>query len=97
MCPPTLCRGNHRTPALRPRGRRGERPASRVSPAPFGADSEALRRARRYRRVRARGGVAADASEAIGAQAYATGNDVALESAPDLHTAAHEAAHVVRP
>ena len=42
------------------------------------------------------GGKAADATSAIGAQAYATGNDVAFGSAPDLHTAAHEAAHVVQ-
>ena len=32
----------------------------------------------------------------MGARAYATGNDVAFQSSPDLHTAAHEAAHVVQ-
>ena len=42
------------------------------------------------------GGPAAKASDAIGAQAYATGNDVAFRAQPDLHTAAHEAAHVVQ-
>ncbi len=42
------------------------------------------------------GGAAAAAAEAIGATAYATGNDIAFASAPDLHTAAHEAAHVVQ-
>jgi hypothetical protein len=42
------------------------------------------------------GGAAADASRAIGAEAYATGDRVAFASAPDLHTAAHEAAHVVQ-
>ncbi len=42
------------------------------------------------------GGAAADASDAMGAQAYATGNDVAFRAEPDLHTAAHEAAHVVQ-
>ncbi|WP_428262031.1 DUF4157 domain-containing protein [Haliangium sp.] len=42
------------------------------------------------------GGAAADASEAIGASAYATGARVAFRSAPDLHTAAHEAAHVIQ-
>src|SRR5262249_13643045 len=42
-------------------------------------------------------GAAASASTAIGAEAYATGNDVAFGSAsPSLHTAAHEAAHVVQ-
>jgi hypothetical protein len=42
------------------------------------------------------GGGAANASDAIGAEAYATGNQVAFASAPTLHTAAHEAAHVVQ-
>lgn len=42
------------------------------------------------------GGAAATASRAIGAIAYATGNHVAFAGAPDLHTAAHEAAHVVQ-
>ncbi|MBK9036004.1 MAG: DUF4157 domain-containing protein [Myxococcales bacterium] len=40
---------------------------------------------------------AATSAGAIGASAYATGNDVAFASpSPDLHTAAHEAAHVVQ-
>jgi hypothetical protein len=42
------------------------------------------------------GGAAAEASQAMGAEAYATGNDVAFDGAPTLHTAAHEAAHVVQ-
>ncbi|MBK9036427.1 MAG: DUF4157 domain-containing protein [Myxococcales bacterium] len=42
------------------------------------------------------GGQAAQACESIGAQAYATGDQVAFKGAPDLHTAAHEAAHVVQ-
>lgn len=42
------------------------------------------------------GGAAAEASESIGATAYATGNQVAFRDQPDLHTAAHEAAHVVQ-
>lgn len=42
------------------------------------------------------GGAAAHAAQAIGAEAYATGNDVAFATAPSLHTAAHEAAHVVQ-
>lgn len=42
------------------------------------------------------GGDAAAAASAIGAEAYATGNDVAFATAPTLHTAAHEAAHVVQ-
>jgi len=33
---------------------------------------------------------------AMGAQAYATGNDVAFKKQPDLQTAAHEAAHVMQ-
>jgi len=39
------------------------------------------------------GGPATAASERMGAQAYATGNSVAFAAPPDLHTAAHEAAH----
>ena len=42
------------------------------------------------------GGAATEASQALGAQAYATGNKVAFASAPDLHTAAHEAAHTIQ-
>ena len=42
------------------------------------------------------GGRAAQASDAIGATAYATGNHVAFKDTPSLHTAAHEAAHVVQ-
>jgi hypothetical protein len=42
------------------------------------------------------GGPASEATGAMGAQAYATGNKVAFGSSPDLHTAAHEAAHVVQ-
>lgn len=42
------------------------------------------------------GGPAAEASQAMGAEAYATGNHVAFEGSPDLHTAAHEAAHVIQ-
>lgn len=42
------------------------------------------------------GGDAADASAAMGARAYAAGDAVAFAAAPDLHLAAHEAAHVVQ-
>ena len=42
------------------------------------------------------GGPAAAASAQLGARAYATGAHVAFADAPDLHTAAHEAAHVVQ-
>lgn len=42
------------------------------------------------------GGVAADATSAMGASAYATGSHVVFGESPDLHTAAHEAAHVVQ-
>jgi Domain of unknown function (DUF4157) len=42
------------------------------------------------------GGPAAEAAHGLGATAYATGNQVAFAGAPDLHTAAHEAAHVVQ-
>jgi hypothetical protein len=42
------------------------------------------------------GGRGGDAARQIGAEAYATGNHVAFAGAPDLHTAAHEAAHVIQ-
>lgn len=43
------------------------------------------------------GGAASEACDQIGATAYATGRNVAFASStPDLHTAAHEAAHVVQ-
>ncbi len=42
------------------------------------------------------GGAAADAAADIGAEAYATGDQVAFARPPELHTAAHEAAHVVQ-
>ena len=41
-------------------------------------------------------GPAANAAGAMGAEAFATGNHVAFAGAPSLHTAAHEAAHVVQ-
>ena len=42
------------------------------------------------------GGAAAEASQAMGARAYASGDQVAFAAAPDLHLAAHEVAHVVQ-
>lgn len=42
------------------------------------------------------GGEAASANQALGASAYTMGASVAFRGAPDLHTAAHEAAHVVQ-
>jgi hypothetical protein len=39
---------------------------------------------------------AARGAGAMGAEAFATGSHVAFAGAPDLHTAAHEAAHVVQ-
>lgn len=42
------------------------------------------------------GGEAASAAQSIGAAAYATGSHVAFAASPDLHLAAHEAAHVVQ-
>lgn len=41
-------------------------------------------------------GAAVAGTAAIGAEAYATGDHVAFAGAPSLHTAAHEAAHVVQ-
>lgn len=42
------------------------------------------------------GSAAAEACGDMNAAAFATGQDVAFRQAPDLHTAAHEAAHVVQ-
>ncbi|MBN1944637.1 MAG: DUF4157 domain-containing protein [Bradymonadales bacterium] len=42
------------------------------------------------------GSQAADANQAMGAKAFATGDNIAFAGSPDLHTAAHEAAHVVQ-
>jgi Domain of unknown function (DUF4157) len=42
------------------------------------------------------GGPAEVATKKMGATAYASNNSVAFAGAPDLHTAAHEAAHVVQ-
>lgn len=42
------------------------------------------------------GAGASKAASQIGAKAYATGRDVAFGSSPDLHTSAHEAAHVIQ-
>ena len=42
------------------------------------------------------GGSAETASASLGAQAYATGDHVAFAESPDLHLAAHEAAHTVQ-
>lgn len=43
------------------------------------------------------GGKAAEANQAMGAEAYASGNHVAFrDTDPTMHTAAHEAAHIVQ-
>ena len=42
------------------------------------------------------GGEATKANEQMGSLAYATGNNVAFKSNPDVHTTAHEVAHVIQ-
>jgi hypothetical protein len=42
------------------------------------------------------GGPAAEATQAMGAEAYATGSHVAFADAPSLHTASHEATHIIQ-
>ena len=42
------------------------------------------------------GAAAAEGARGMGAEAYASGTNVAFGGAPDLHTAAHEAAHIVQ-
>ncbi len=47
--------------------------------------------------IRAHTGPAAvDAAQAMGARAYASGDDVVRGDGADLHTQAHEAAHVIQ-
>lgn len=41
-------------------------------------------------------GAATTGARAMGAQAFATGNHVVFAGTPDLHTASHEAAHIVQ-
>ena len=64
---------------------------------PHGATIQALFGRHDVSGVRAHtDGAAAAACDAMGAQAYATGDRVAFRGSPDLHTAAHEAAHTVQ-
>ena len=42
------------------------------------------------------GGAASEANQRLGSLAYASGNNIAFAGLPDLHTAAHEAAHIVQ-
>ncbi|MBM4387419.1 MAG: DUF4157 domain-containing protein [Deltaproteobacteria bacterium] len=42
------------------------------------------------------GSGASSACSSLGAEAYTSGSDVAFKSTPDLHTAAHEAAHTIQ-
>ncbi|HET9626852.1 MAG TPA: DUF4157 domain-containing protein [Kofleriaceae bacterium] len=71
--------------------------ATAPSPLPF---AEAIQRAFGRHDISSiqahTGSDAAAAVEGMGAKAYATGNHVVLGAANDLHTAAHEAAHVVQ-
>jgi hypothetical protein len=71
--------------------------ASGGGPLPFGDRIQGLFGRHDLSGVRAHtDGAAAHASTALGATAYARGNAIAFGGAPDLHTAAHEAAHVVQ-
>ena len=64
---------------------------------PFGGQIQAAFGGHDISHVQAHvGGGAADACADMGASAYASGSHVAFAQSPDLHTAAHEAAHVVQ-
>jgi hypothetical protein len=64
---------------------------------PHGQTIQALFGRHDVSQVRAEvGGAGGAAATQIGARAYATGDRVAFAETPDLHTAAHEAAHVVQ-
>jgi hypothetical protein len=67
------------------------------APYPFGAQIQSGFGRHDIGQVRAHtGSRAAAAARAIGARAFAYGDQIAFDGAPDLHTAAHEAAHVVQ-
>jgi len=71
--------------------------ATSPSPLPHGETLQRLFGHHDVSAVQAHTGADAAASaQAMGAQAYATGNHVVLGSGADLHTVAHEAAHVVQ-
>ena len=71
--------------------------AGAASPLPHGDEIQAAFGRHGITSVRSRiGGDATEASSALGARAYAVGDRIAFGSTPDLHTAAHEAAHVVQ-
>ena len=67
------------------------------APLPHGSTIQQLFGRHDVSHVRAEvGGAGGAAAAQIGASAYATGDRVAFAQSPDLHTAAHEAAHVVQ-
>ena len=71
--------------------------AAADAPLPYATQLQAAFGRHDLSTVRAQvGGPAATAGAAIGAVAYATGDRVGFAGPPDLHTAAHEAAHVVQ-
>ena len=71
--------------------------AGSAEPLPFGSQIQAAFGRHDVSNVRAhQGSSAAAAAGTLGATAYAVGNDIAFANSPDLHTAAHEAAHVVQ-
>lgn len=83
---------NHDVPAIAARGIEGA-----AEPLPFMDQIQQSFGAHDVTGIQAHaGGDAAEAAAHIGAEAYATGNHVAFARTPDLHTAAHEAAHVVQ-
>ncbi len=93
LCIDLLCRRNAPQPTdIAARG-----VASASAQLPFHDEVQASFGRHDISGIRAQvGGPAAAATSALGARAYAAGNRVAFAGAPDLHTAAHEAAHVVQ-
>jgi hypothetical protein len=71
--------------------------ADAQAPLPHGSTIQQLFGRHDVSHVRAEvGGAGGAAATQIGASAYATGDRIAFAQSPDLHTAAHEAAHVVQ-
>ena len=80
-------------PAIRP----GKRTLVETETLPFAAEIQRSFGRHDVSSVRAAiGGAAREAAARLGARAFAAGDLVAFAAAPDLHLAAHEAAHVVQ-
>jgi hypothetical protein len=87
--------GSQTTDQIQSRAAEGVRGSG--GPLPFASQIQSAFGRHDISHVRAHtGSEAQTATRSMGANAYATGNDIAFSGAPSLFTAAHEAAHVVQ-